>query len=274
MEAIKAAGTYFVSYIQKTWLVNYAYKLHQTTHYASPGFLLTIACPILFALQGAVVNKSGVTVDSGVAHAVLWTVLVGIRFNIIKQWSLGEDRPFWWVSESPHFTWQRIPDLRQFPVTCLTSPAAPLFSLLAAGAGIVIVNAAVKLIKSIEFKNARQRRWIVIGTWLSFGVFVGSVAEAEMLFLTNFPHQVAISLAIGLSIGYVATRRSFSRVASIKKILLVNLVIMALCYLAMWRGEAIATFNDYQKLVFKWCQRREWMQIDPSPLLDSFLYTG
>ena len=35
-----------------------------------------------------------------------------------------------------------------------------------------------------------------------------------------------------------------------------------------------SVFNEYQKMAFKWCLRREWMQMDNAPFLDSFILAG
>ena len=39
-------------------------------------------------------------------------------------------------------------------------------------------------------------------------------------------------------------------------------------------SEAVGTFNEFQKSTFRWCERREWMQIDPAPLMDALVYSG
>jgi len=33
-------------------------------------------------------------------------------------------------------------------------------------------------------------------------------------------------------------------------------------------------FNDFQRKAFKWCMKREWLQIDRSPFLDAFILVG
>ncbi|KAF2354567.1 hypothetical protein FHG87_014683 [Trinorchestia longiramus] len=67
--------------------------------------------------------------------------------------TFGEDRPYWWVKESSRFVDQRSPDLRHFPVTCLTSPASPLFVLLAIAVGLVLMSSVIKFIRSLPFSS-------------------------------------------------------------------------------------------------------------------------
>ncbi|KAF2354565.1 hypothetical protein FHG87_014681 [Trinorchestia longiramus] len=123
-------------------------------------------------------------------------------------------------------------------------------------------------------RDEKQRRWCVAATWLAYVGYASAVAVAEILFSANFLHQVIISVVIGLAIGRRALHNNFSQVDSAKKIIFVNAVILVVINLVLWQRDAVGSFNEYQKLAFKWCQRREWMQIDPVPLLDVFLYTG
>uniref|UniRef100_A0A6A7G6W2 Glucose-6-phosphatase-like n=1 Tax=Hirondellea gigas TaxID=1518452 RepID=A0A6A7G6W2_9CRUS len=275
MEVLKAAGVGVIAYLQQSWLSEYALELHRVMHYSTPVFLLTVLTPVLLSLQGAAVY--GVSIDSTLALQVLYTTVLALRINTFRQWTMGEDRPYWWVKESSRYSSQKSPDLRHYPVTCLSSPAAPSHSLLAAGVGIVLATALVKVISNIDFSCPKRKRLVVAGAWTCYAALTSLVATADFFFAAHFPHQVVTSIVIGLTVGVIVLRQDFSSPSSwstLRKSIVLNFVGFAIILAAMYWGEAVGTFNQYQQASFRWCQKREWMQMDPVPLLDAFVFTG
>lgn len=274
MEWVKASGVQLIVALQQTFVTDYALLLHRLVYYCTPLFVLSVLAPLLFALQGASLGKGGPSLGSAAALQLIWTAIVGLRFNTFRQWAGGEDRPYWWVMESPMYAKQRAPNVRQYPVTCLGSPAAPTHSLVEAGVGLIIAVTLVKVIKEAEFSSARQQKLAVTGVWMTYGAMVALVAMADIFFVAHFPHQVLVSIAIGVTVAVIMLHTDFSMRSSFKRTVVINAILLMLSLAVMYRGEAIGSFNSFQQKAFRWCQRREWMQIDPTPLLDVFVFTG
>lgn len=108
---------------------------------------------------------------------------------------IAEDRPFWWVNETPAYTALTRPTLRQTYLTCETSSGNP--------SGHVMILAAV-LYAAME-ESIQTCQWYKTGgnairclTWNTYIFLLALVSISRMYFACHFLHQCVLGAALGV----------------------------------------------------------------------------
>jgi len=272
MDTIKYKGLEIIQYLQnETDAANYRVPamVHTGMEYLSPHTFLTVLCPVLFALQG--LHHRHFHLHQSLGFTAFWAAIVALRLNLVKQWLLREDRPYWWAESGVHVGQGPLVSPLQFPVTCLTTPSAPIRVLLLGSVGTVLAAALSTNIRMFA------KRFSVVGlaaVWGGFVLKLAALVLAESYFSQHFPHQALVSALFGVTVGIFALTSDAAKPETFRKIAIRNLIIFGIGVAAMYQGEGLTMGNSYHKLAFLWCRERKWLQADPAPLLDLFQWTG
>lgn len=114
--------------------------------------------------------------------------------------AIAEDRPYWWVNESPSYTELTRPELRQMHLTCETSAGSP--------SGHVMFTATVLYVGTLGILRSMPwyRRAGSMVRYCIWNVFLGvlaTVTVSRLYFASHFLHQCLLGAALGILIGHV-----------------------------------------------------------------------
>ncbi|CDW55445.1 glucose 6 phosphatase 2 [Trichuris trichiura] len=159
---------------------------------------------------------------------------------------LHGERPYWYVYE--HGMNDAASQLKQFSLTCETGPGSP--------SGHAMITASVW--------------YIIVWAYIKYVV----LAISRLYIATHFPHQVLLGSAIGLAVGWFFTKSPVKRLR-MEHCLFLTLflsITAAIVYSAMLAMGVDPHWSV--QLALKWCQNREWVHLNTSPLNALFRDTG
>ncbi|OUC47830.1 PAP2 family protein [Trichinella nativa] len=168
---------------------------------------------------------------------VLATAICDMLNNIMK-WMLHGERPYWWIHSSGAY--EVVPALQQFPLTCETGPGSPSgHAMITASVWYIIVWGYVTFIVG----RSRKRAILTKSAWFMYLLLLIMVAVSRLYIATHFPHQVMLGSIIAF------------------------LVYVFMILLGVEPDWSV-------KMAMKWCQNREWVHLNTTPLNALFRDTG
>ncbi|KRX93726.1 Glucose-6-phosphatase 2 [Trichinella pseudospiralis] len=168
---------------------------------------------------------------------------------------LNGERPYWWIHSSGAY--EVVPPLQQFPLTCETGPGSP--------SGHAMITASV---------------WYII-VW-GYVTFIGYSYQVRLVYLLVIAdyggcfktlHCNSLSTS-GFVIGVYFTRFPVEMLR-MKHCLALAIVLVTTAFLVYVFMILLGVEPDWSvKMAMKWCQNREWVHLNTTPLNALFRDTG
>ncbi|KRY73146.1 Glucose-6-phosphatase 2 [Trichinella pseudospiralis] len=256
MEAMHKYGVSFELWLQES-LQGQAERFLSITKVGDPDLLILYLLPFLSAINRSLFLRF-----------VLATAICDMLNNIMK-WMLNGERPYWWIHSSGAY--EVVPPLQQFPLTCETGPGSPSgHAMITASVWYIIVWGYVTFIVG----KSRKRAILTKCAWFIYLLLLIMVAVSRLYIATHFPHQVMLGSVIGFVIGVYFTRFPVEMLR-MKHCLALAIVLVTTAFLVYVFMILLGVEPDWSvKMAMKWCQNREWVHLNTTPLNALFRDTG
>ncbi|KRX40032.1 Glucose-6-phosphatase 2, partial [Trichinella sp. T9] len=256
MEAMHKYGVSFELWLQES-LQGQAERFLSITKVGDPDLLILYLLPFLSAINRSLFLRF-----------VLATAICDMLNNIMK-WMLHGERPYWWIHSSGAY--EVVPALQQFPLTCETGPGSPSgHAMITASVWYIIVWGYVTFIVG----RSRKRAILTKSAWFIYLLLLIMVAVSRLYIATHFPHQVMLGSIIGFVIGVYFTRFPVEMLR-MKHCLALGIVLVTTAFLVYVFMILLGVEPDWSvKMAMKWCQNREWVHLNTTPLNALFRDTG
>uniref|UniRef100_A0A4W4E1A8 glucose-6-phosphatase n=1 Tax=Electrophorus electricus TaxID=8005 RepID=A0A4W4E1A8_ELEEL len=187
-----------------------------------------------------------------VSIKLIWVAVVGDWINLVLKWILSGERPYWWVHETRFYGSERVPALRQVPITCETGP------------GITQKN------QNSLYIIALQYLFILISTimvlWMLLGLVELLVCMSRVYVAAHFPHQVVSGVISGIIVAEIFSRQQWIYHASLQRYFNITLflLIFAVGFYMLLKAVGVDLLWTLEKAQ-KWCVNPAWVHMDTTP---------
>ncbi|XP_026865246.2 glucose-6-phosphatase a, catalytic subunit, tandem duplicate 1 [Electrophorus electricus] len=201
-----------------------------------------------------------------VSIKLIWVAVVGDWINLVLKWILSGERPYWWVHETRFYGSERVPALRQVPITCETGPGSPSgHAMGSAGVGYVMVTALISI--AAQRKPPTQFFWCLqMVLWMLLGLVELLVCMSRVYVAAHFPHQVVSGVISGIIVAEIFSRQQWIYHASLQRYFNITLflLIFAVGFYMLLKAVGVDLLWTLEKAQ-KWCVNPAWVHMDTTP---------
>ncbi|XP_038049487.1 glucose-6-phosphatase 2-like [Patiria miniata] len=209
-------------------------------------------------------------ISRGAGLKVLWAAVMSEWLNLLLKWILNGHRPYWWVHESKLYEDDNRPIIKQYRLTCETGPGVPSGHAMVATAVwfIMMSSLATHLATMSKSTNPRSRlmRFICILPWLFLAGLASVICVSRVFIATHFTHQVLLGVLVGVLVGLFISNLQVHAFSTSTHVGFAIFVVLAT--FLQYGIMAALNFDPSwsMTLALRWCERREWVHLDTTPL--------
>ncbi|XP_031420987.1 glucose-6-phosphatase b isoform X2 [Clupea harengus] len=185
------------------------------------------------------------------------------------------ERPYWWVQETSFYGNSTIPQIKQFPMTCETSPGSPSGHAMGA-AGVYYALITSVLNTSLQHCGSPAQRWCIKTLlWTVFWVIQVCVCLSRVFIGAHFPHQVIVGVVVGVAVAEGLNRAPWIHLVSFRGYTHLTLFLLAsaLGLYVLLNAVAVDLLWSLAKAQ-RWCIKAAWVRLETTPFASLLRNTG
>lgn len=207
----------------------------------------------------------------------LWASILAEWSNLILKWIFKGDRPYWWIGETPLYSDETRPTLRQFPNTCESGPGTPSGHLML---NVALFYVATRGITSLfiwksKALNMCQKGLLAAMIYSAYFLWIGGIFVSRLYIQAHFIHQNILGVFVGLIVGHVAWNSKWLvRLSKVWAVIVAAfLIFTAISTYSLLLSKGLDPLWAIP-LALKYCTRSEYVKIDTQPFYLMIRFTG